>query len=39
MKWGGGRGVPFRDPQSVSLDLFYHKKYQYIWFKGDLNSF
>ena len=40
MKWGGWEGAcPCGDPQSVSLDLSYHKEHQYIWFRdGDLNS-
>ena len=32
--------MPLGDPQSMSLDLSYHKEYKYIWFRGgDLNGF
>ena len=37
---GVGWACPWRDPQSVPLDLSYHKEHQCIWFRGgDLNSF
>ena len=40
MKWSGWESCSYEDPQSVSLDLSYHKEHQYIWFRGgDLNSF
>ena len=32
--------MPLGDPQSVSLDLLYHKEHEYICLRGgDLNGF
>ena len=38
--WMGAGACPCWDPQSMSLDLSYHKEYEYIWLRHrDLNSF
>ena len=40
LRLGGGWGIPLEEPQSMSLNMSYHKEQEYIWFRGgDMSSF